>query len=149
MFFTIRFILSWTLWILLADKSRWRGIFPACLLASYLGFLTDILMDYYLLWEYTGIENPVFIKFSANFEVFIIVTYLFIQWLPAKQTLGRMFWYWFIWTSITTSIEAIHVMSGHMHYHQWWSMWHSYFADWFLFWVFYKIHKVFRLEMLN
>ncbi|MBU2702682.1 hypothetical protein Ga0466249_003817 [Sporomusaceae bacterium BoRhaA] len=149
MFFTNSFILSWTIWILLADKSRWREIFPVCFLASYFALITDILVEFYPLWGYTGNESPLWIQFSNALGIFIVAIYLLIQWLPRKKTFLKLFTYLFAWTSFAVLVEQIHLATGHMYYRQWWSIWYSYLADWLLFWTFYKFHEVFRLERLK
>lgn len=149
MFFTMNFIIFWTIWIIFADKNHWREFFPVCLLASFLGLSTDVLMNYYQLWGYTGSEHSLLIIFADDLGVYVVVTYLFIQWLPIQRTPRKMLAYWFAWTTFTIFVEKIYSVTGHMYYQQWWTSWHSYFADWFLFWVFYKFHEILYLERLS
>lgn len=139
-FYLCWFIAAWTAWLLLADKRRWREMAPVCTLASLLGILTDNLMDHYPLWQYA--EPELFSHLADDFAIYIVVTYLFIQWLPARRTPGRMLRYWFLWTAAAITIETIYWRTGHIVYHQWWNMLCSYTADWILFWVFYSYHKL-------
>jgi hypothetical protein len=133
---------------LFSDKERWREIFPVSLLASMLGCLTDMIMQYYPLWQYQD-GNPMFIHSVNDFGVFLVVTYLFIQWLPKRQTFWRMAAYWFIWTGAVISLEFFYNRTGRLVYHQWWNIWCSYLADWFLFALFYSYHRLFRFEKLS
>lgn len=149
MFFMISFILSWIAWIFLADKSRWRELFPVCLLASFLGLTTDTLMNYYQLWGYSGSEHPLLGTFADDLGIYIVVTYLFIQWLPQQRTPRNMLAYWLIWTVFAILIEHFYLVTGHTYYRQWWNPWYSYLADWFLFWLFYKFHKTFQFSRLS
>ncbi len=146
-FYYIRFAVFWALWLILADKSRWREIFPVCLFASLLGTGTDIAQHYYPLWmfDYNASMLP---ELSDDFGVYIVITYLFIQWLPERRTPGPMLLYWFAWTSFTLALEWLHLKLGHMTYHQWWRIWHSYIADWLLFWIFYGYYRLFNFEKL-
>ena len=149
MFFVVRCIIVWIVWLIFADKTRWRELFPVGFFASLLGAITDIMICSYPLWEYhaAGFDKH-FIKLMDDLGIYIVVTYLFIQYLPRKRTYGNMFCYWFFWTGLAITIEWIHIVTGHMHHHLWWNLKWSYGADWFLFWLFYKYHQVFRFERL-
>lgn len=148
-FFYARFFIVWACWLLFADKSRWREIFPVCVFASFLGLIADQIVDYIPYWEYYGSEPEFVITLTDEFEINPIATYLFIQWLPKKQSYFNMFFYWFAWTALAISIEYIHVKTGHMVHYNRWTFWHSYVADWILFWIFYQYHKILRLEKLS
>lgn len=148
MFFYIRFILVWTTWLIFADKRRWRELFPVAFFAGYLGLMADVVMNYYKLWEYRN-GNILFADISDNIGIYLVATYLFIQWLPHHKTAWNMLLYWFIWTSFTIGIEWLHIRTGYMVHREWWNLGYSYLADWFLFWLFYQFHKVFRLKELN
>ena len=148
MFHIIVFIISWAVWLIFSDKKRWRELFPVCFLASFLGCFTDMLMQFYPLWQYQG-GHPIFIFLADDLCVYIAVTYLFIQWLPEKRTLWRMVVYWFVWTAGTISLELFYTRTERLVYHQWWNMWCSYLADWLLFALFYYYHKSFRFEKLS
>lgn len=147
MFYIVSFALSWMVWLVLADRSRWREIFPVCVFANVLSLNTDLLVIYYPLWEYIG--HPLLIHLADDLGIYPVVTYLFIQYLPGERTGGNMLKYWLIWTTIAVSIELIFVRTGHIRYPLWWDTWHSYAADWVLYWLFYKFHAVFRLEKLS
>lgn len=148
MFFIIRFILVWTVWFIFADKKRWRELFPVSIFAGYLGLITDMIIEEQLkLWEYQG-EFKEFAEVSDDIGIYIVVTYLFIQWLPQCKTRASLL-YWFLWTSFAIAIEWIHIVTGHMEHHKWWNYGWSYACDWFLFWLFYQFHKIFRLKLLS
>jgi hypothetical protein len=146
-FWYIRFAIEWSIWLIFADKKRWRELFSVSFFASLIAETTDVITHYQPLWMYDN--NNSFIPFLCNdFGIYIVVTYLFIQWLPKHQTIWRMFWYWFVWTAITIIVEFIHVETKHMVYHGW-HIWMSYVADWILFLIFYLFHKIFHLEKLS
>ncbi|MDD4334088.1 MAG: hypothetical protein PHY77_00575 [Desulfotomaculaceae bacterium] len=90
-----------------------------------------------------------FINLANNAGIFLVVTYLFIQWLPKKQTFWRMAAYWFVWTGAAISLEYLYDRTGLLVYHQWWNIGFSYPADWFLFALFYYYHRLFRFEKLS
>jgi hypothetical protein len=149
MFFFIRFILVWTIWLLFADKKRWRELLPVAIFAGYLGLITDVAMDEnYKLWEFKK-ANEALAQVSDDTGIYIVVTYLFIQWLPQHKTVLKMFLYWFTWVTLAIGIEWIHVSTGHMIHHKWWNFGYSYLADWTLFWLFYQFHKIFGLKKLS
>jgi hypothetical protein len=149
-FFYARFVIAWACWLLFADKSRWKELFPVCTFASFLGLITDQIVDWYIpYWEYYGSEPKIIRNLLDDFDVYIVVTYLFIQWLPKKQSFFSMFSYWFTWTALAIAIEHVHVMTGHMAHYHGWTFWHSYISDWLLFWIFYQYHKILKLEKLS
>lgn len=141
------FILAWTIWLLLADKSRWREILPVCIFASFLGQATDSIMSHYPLWEYIGF--PLLANLADDLGIYPVVVYLFIQWLPNKPSLKNMVKYWLVWTTVSIAIELIYKYYGYITYHQFWNTWYSYAADWFLYWLFYSFHKILKLEKLS
>jgi hypothetical protein len=146
MFYWYWFLFAWLVWIIFADKRRWRELLPVCIFASFLGIGTDEMMHHYPLWEYIG--SPYLIHLADDIAIYPVVIYLFIQWLPRKRTARSLLAYWFVWTGLAVTIELIYVYSGHMRYHQWWTTWHSYAADWFLYWLFYRYHRLLKLERL-
>lgn len=147
MFYIVWFILVWLIWNSYADKKRWRELLPVCIFAAFLGIGTDELMHYYPLWEYVG--SPLLIHLADDFGIYAVVTYLFIQWLPKQCIIQKMLLYWVKWTTVAIIIELIYVHFGYLLYHQWWMIWHSYAADWFLYWIFYKFHKILKLDKLS
>lgn len=155
MFFIVRFIVFWAVWLLVADKKRWKELFPVAFFAALLGQFSDqAFMKFYKLWEYhephdTGPIYSFFLEVLNDLSVYMVVTYLFIQWLPNNRTAWNMFRYWFSWTVFAIMVELIHIKTGHMTYHQWWNLGYSYLADWILFWVFYQFHKRFKLHLLG
>jgi hypothetical protein len=150
MFFVIRFMIVWTIWILFADKRRWRELFIVGFFAGFLGSTTDNIMTYYKLWDYQNTNiHTVLPKLMDDWGIYIVVTYFFIQWLPKSKNFWSLFGYWFIWTSLAIGIEWIHLKTNHMKHFRWWTLWHSYMADWVLFTIFYQFHKIFKLENLG
>lgn len=150
MLYIVRFILAWSIWLIFADKRRWKEIIPVCIFASFLGVVSDILVEHYPYWEYLDDSvHPLVLELGDEFEIFPTVTYLFIQWLPKQPSLWNMFFYWFLWTSLAILIEHVHLITGHMEHSFGWTLWHSYIADWILFWLFYQYHKVLDLKKLS
>ncbi|MDR3590417.1 MAG: hypothetical protein P4N41_12260 [Negativicutes bacterium] len=147
MFYVAWFIFAWIVWLRFADKTRWREILPVCIFAKALALGTDVLMFYYPLWEYLG--PPYLIHLADDLAIYPVVTYLFIQWQPGSRTVKDRLSYWMIWTTVAIAVELIYVHFGYMRYHLWWSTWHSYAADWFLYWLFFKFHRILRLEKLS
>ncbi|HBV98349.1 MAG TPA: hypothetical protein DEF36_15080 [Desulfotomaculum sp.] len=147
MFFVVCFFIAWFMWIIFADKKRWRELFLVSFFASHLACFTDTLTHFYPLWSY---HNPKsFLTYTLDdFGVYMVIPYLFIQWLPSQRTPLKMIGYWFIWTGVSIFIEWVFLTTDHMKHLSWWSIYHSYMADWVLFWLFYQFHKIFRLELL-
>lgn len=148
MFHVVVFVISWIVWLIFADKKRWRELFPVCFFASFLGCFSDTLMQFYPLWQYQG-GHPILMHSCDDLGVYVVVTYLFIQWLPKKQTFRNMVVYWFVWTAAAISLEMIYSRTEMLVYRQWWSVWCSYLTDWLLFGVFYSYHRLFRFEILS
>ncbi len=147
-FWYMRFAIEWLIWLIFADKKRWRELLPVSFFAALLGTTTDIITNYIPLWSYDS--NNSFIPYLLNnWGLCIVFTYLFIQWLPQHQTFWSMFLYWFIWAAVAIAIELIHVKTGHMNYHNGWSPLISYVADWILFLILYQFNKIFHLDKLS
>ena len=150
MFFIASFAFAWSVWLLLADKRRWKELFPVGIFAGYLAGISDDLMRRVELWSYKmDPANNALVEFLTDIGIYIVSTYLFIQWLPEKSRFWSMFRYFFIWTAFTIGIEFIFYVTGHIQYHKWWNLGWSYLSDWFLFWIFYKFYKIFNFERLN
>ena len=141
MFWTVRFVFFWLLWLIFADKKRWRELIPVCIFASLLGSLSDILIHYYPLWSY---DNTMWAELSDDLSVYPVVVYLFIQWLPTNRSRWILLSYWFVWTLFAILIEIYHLKTGYMSYPTGeWNLLCSYVADWLLFWIFFRFHKSF------
>lgn len=150
LFYIVSFILSWMVWLLLADKRRWKELFPVGLFAGYVAGISDDLMRNTELWSYEiKPKGNALIELSTDMGMYIIATYLFIQWFPKKRGFWNVFRYYFIWTAITFGIEWIYYVTGHIQYHKWWNIGWSYLSDWLLFWFFYKFYRIFKFEKLN
>lgn len=148
MFWLISFTISWGLWLMFADKKRWRELFPVSFIAMAYALTTDVIMHYYPLWVYDD-QKTVIPELVNAFGIYPVVTYLFIQWLPQKKTFLRMLWYWFIWTGSMIAVELAHIKTGHMKYPLWWNIYHSYIANLFILWTFYKLYELFQFEKLS
>lgn len=150
MFYIAVFVLSWTVWLLFADKRRWRELFATSVFGIALAAITADLVHHYKLWEYPSDKKATFwISILDEFGIYVVVIYLFIQWLPKKKTFGSMLSYWFLWTAFAIGIEYVFFLTGHIKYYKWWNPGFSYAADWLLYWIFYMAHKTFRLERLS
>lgn len=142
-------VLSWIVWVVLADKRRWREIFPVSMFASFLAMLTDHIMeDGYRLWDYHG-AHPLVATLFDDLGIYFVVTYLYIQWLPKNRSALNMFKYTSIWAGTAIIIEFTHIATGYMEHHGWWTPGHSYIADWILFILFYKFYKAFGFHRLS
>jgi len=142
-------VVSWVVWVIFADKKRWREIFPVSIFAAAIALVSDQIMDKgYKLWGYRG-AHPLIATLFDDLGIYIVVTYLFIQWLPKNKSLLNLFKYILSWTVIAISIEYIHIASGYMEHYNWWTFWHSYTADWLLFILFYKFYKTFGFSRLS
>ena len=148
LFWYLRFFLEWIIWIIFADKKRWRELFPIGFMAGLYGSTTDIITSHYALWKYDDDLSSI-PRLINTWGMYIIIVYLFIQYLPSKRSFGRMFAYWFFWTSIAIIIEKIHLITGHMTHHLWWNIYYSYIADWILFSLFYLYYKIFQFEKMR
>ncbi|EIW18589.1 hypothetical protein FA11_3410 [Pelosinus fermentans A11] len=149
-FFYMRFLVSWTCWLIFADKARWREIAPVSIFASLLGVISDHFTNFHITyWEYYGNHPKIIMVLLDDFEIYAVVTYLYIQWLPKRQRLLDLFTYIFPWTLFAVLIEYIHINTGHMAHHHGWTFWYSYVADWILFLLFYMYHKIFHFEKLS
>lgn len=149
-FFYMRFLISWTCWLLFADKARWREIIPVSIFASFLGLITDQIVEWHIpYWEYYGNEPKIIINLMDDLGIYIVTTYLFIQWLPKEHSFFCMFSYWFVWTALAIGIEYVHVITGHMAHYHGWTFWHSYVTNWILFGIYYQYHKILQLEKLS
>lgn len=147
MFYVLRFILCWAIWYIFADKKRWKEILPVCVFGSFLDLVLSITAKYFPYWEYFNPNlHPIITSLADDFDVYPVVIYLFIQWLPKEQSYLNMFIYWFIWTEIAITIEFIHLQTGNMAHLHGWALWKSYLADWFLYWLIYQFHKTFEVK---
>lgn len=145
MFWIISFILSWLVWLMFANKNRWKEIMPVCIFASWLSFILESWMHYvYTLWSYT--ELPILSLLGNGFGVYIVVPYFFIQLLPHKPALKTMLVYFFLWSNFAIIFEFFHWYLLKIEYHLWWNIGYSYLADWLLFWIFYKFYVGTDLE---
>lgn len=152
MFFIISFFIIWVVWLVFADKKRWRELFLVGIFASLLGTATDNIIHHYKLWDFHSVYLfSLALDLFDDLSIYIVVPYLFIQWLPLedKRNALNMFIYFFIWTAISITIEYVFLATNHMQHHGNWNLWHSYISDWVLFWIFYQFHKLFKLNMLS
>lgn len=148
MFWILSLFLSWIVWALLADKRRWREILPVSIFASWLSFVTEAWMHYvYQLWSYS--ETPIVPLFGNAFGIYILMPYLYIQWLPKNKTVKYMLVYIFLWAGFAIFFELVHWRLEKIIYHEWWNIGYSYISDWILFWIFYKYYSLTNLQKLG
>lgn len=144
-FWGIRFLIDISIGLPLLDRSRWREILPVAIFASWLSYIVESIMTFGIqLWSYAG--HPLAGLTANGFGIYIIVTYLFIQWLPKQQTPLALFQYFFYWTAFAISYEWVHLYFEQIRYHRWWDLGYSYLADWLLFWIFYKYYHLFHFK---
>ncbi len=144
MIFSISFfVVSWICFFVFADKKRVAEISPTCLLAMYLACATDLLVHHYELWDYPAPSKmqTFWRHLMHDFSVYPIVTYLFLQTLPKKQTFATVTLHIFYWSILAILIEWIAIKTGSMKHKLWWSFYCSYLSDWILFLIFYFHHK--------
>ncbi|WCK54027.1 hypothetical protein PP175_22350 [Aneurinibacillus sp. Ricciae_BoGa-3] len=116
--------------------------------AGLLGATTDNIIQHYALWTYPT-NHPLIPLIGDDWGIYIVVTYLFIQWLPERQTYCWLSLYILVFATIGITIEWIHVVTHHMTHEKWWNYGWSYLANFFLYMIFYYFHKVFQLEKLS
>ena len=145
-FWLARFIFEWLIWLTFADKSRWREIMPVCIFASFVSLLVDQICELLGLWQY--LPNDTLADLINAIGIYLIVTYLFIQYLPEQRTILSLFKYFFFWTAAAITVEFIHVYFGYMK-HETWNFGFSYISNWLLFCMFYTFHRTLKLSKLN
>lgn len=150
MIFITTFILAWTTWIIFSDKRRIKEILPVSVFAVALGAITDTIVHHYKLWSYhSKIINHIAIDILDELGIYIVVTYLFIQFLPREKSFKNMFIYIFKWSTFAIIIEFIHLKLGNMKHHKFWNLGWSYLCDWILFLLFYSYHEILGLKKLS
>jgi hypothetical protein len=149
-FSVILFILSWSVYFIVADKNKYVYISPTSYIAVILALVTDLLMFVYPLWEYpSGTNLALFIKQLLNsFGIYFVVTYLFIQYLPKDKSHLQFLLYIFYWTGLSIFIEFVSLKVGYITHSYWWNLGWSYLSDWLLFLLFYY-HFMWRISNLN
>ncbi len=137
------FIVSWICFFVFADKKRFAEISPTCLIAMYLAVTSDMMTNIYPLWEYpASTKTLIFFRHVLHdIGIYPVVTYLFLQTLPRKQTFSTVALHIFYWSILAILIEWAAVKTGNMKHNLWWSFYCSYLADWILFLLFFSHHK--------
>lgn len=148
MFFIIQFIIVWIVWIIFADKKRWREFLPIGFFAAATGSMVDTVATHYGWWKYHG-HLIYFTRILDNLGIYIVTPYLFLQYLPKRKTFWRILVHWFLWSTGAIGIEWLHIKTGHMVHGHSWSMTISYLTDYILFALFYGYYKLFRFERLS
>lgn len=141
LFWIGKFIFLAVIWLIFADRRRWKEILPVCLFASCISLWVDQLCELFELWEYYPIDP--LSDLLNSLDVYIVVIYLYIQHLPNYLTAKTLLKYIFYWTTVTIFIEYIHVRLGYMKHHNW-NYIYSYLANWVLFFLFYKYYIMFK-----
>lgn len=148
MFFIVVFIVSIIIWSIFADKRRWRSLITISLISLLLAVFAQHLAQKYLVWDFIGDQDWVLISIS-NSSVYMVSTYLFIQWYPVGKDKLWVIGYWIAWTTYALIVEYIYWEMGHLVYYPNWSLWKSYIADWVLYGFFYIYYSTFKLEKLD
>ena len=78
MFYLLRLIFYWTIWFILADKRRWKEIFPACIFGSFLNLLLSVIMQYFPYWSYPAPGLHTLITVLADNFAIYPVQYIFL-----------------------------------------------------------------------
>lgn len=143
LFTIILFLVSWAFYFAFADKRKFFRYASTCYVAIILGLITDLLIHLYPLWDYpSGSKGGHFFRHILDDTgVYFVVTYLFLQTLPAKKSLFKLARHIFFWSLFSISLEFFTVKIGFMEYHYWWNTGYSYLADWVLFAIFYVHYK--------
>lgn len=145
MFWVVNCLVWWGAWLLFADKKRWREIIPVCIFASWISLVVEAVVHHQNeLWCYTG--DPLVPLFAHALGIYLVVPYLFIQWLPGKRTFQYMATYFFLWTSFAAANEWAYLQLGQMKHCSWWTLIHSYTADWVLLFLFLGYYDITRLR---
>lgn len=147
MFWYIEFISFWIAWYLFANKTRWREIFPVCMLASWASLLTEAVINHHFkLWAYAG--STLLSLFANGLGTYMVTTYLFIQWLPEKKTTAGITIYILSWSIFSILLEYLHLSLGYMQHLDWWNLGYSYVSDFFLFLIFFMYYELFHFKRL-
>jgi hypothetical protein len=139
----IKFISSWIIFIIFADKKQFFRFSSTLYLAMIFAFITDLLMFVHPLWEYPSITKiELFWRQILNsLGIYFVVTYFYLQTLPKKQTLSTLSRHILYWSLLSILIEWIALKTGYIKHRFWWNLGWSYVADWVLFFVFYIHYK--------
>lgn len=142
-FSIILFVISWLGFFFLADKKRIAEISPTCFIAMYLACTSDMMTNVYPLWQYPAptLTGVFFRHVLHDSSIYPVVTYLFLQTLPKKQTFFTIARHMFYWSILSFFIEWLAIRTGNMKHGLWWNNFCSYTADWLLFITFYTHHK--------
>lgn len=142
-FSILLFAMSWICFFLLGDKKRFIELSPTCYLAMYLACTTDMLTNVYPLWEYPAKDRlHVFYRHVLqDAGIYPVVTYLFLQTLPERETILHVARHIFCWSLLAIGIEVIAITTNHMEHHLWWNYSWSYAFDWVLYIIFYAHHR--------
>lgn len=147
MFYILFFLFVWGIWLILADRARWRELFPVSILAAACGSIVDTVATHYGLWHYNG-HLVYATRVLDNLGIYVVTPYLFIQYFPKKKTAGRITFYWLVWLLIAGLIEWIHLAAGLMIHGEDWNMPISLIMDGALLALFYGYYRLFQLERL-
>ncbi|MCG8539737.1 MAG: hypothetical protein MJA82_07320 [Clostridia bacterium] len=143
-FSIILFSVSWLVFIIFSNKRKFFIFSPTCYAAIILGLATDLLIYNYPLWSYpakTSFQNLIRV-YLDDLGVYFVVTYLFLQTLPKRQTIITVGFHIFLWTIPSIALEGIALFTEAMKHGLWWSIYYSYLSNWILFASFYLHHRL-------
>jgi hypothetical protein len=135
-------------WLIFADKHRWRSLITISAIALLLALIAQIIAQKHPTWDYVGEIDWTLISIS-NDSVYMVTTYLFIQWYPYAKRNRWIVSYWVGWTTYALVVEYVYWELGHLVYYPNWSLSYSYILDWILFGFFYKYYTIFKLSRLD
>jgi hypothetical protein len=139
-----------TVFFFKGDKKLLPLFLPTCFLAGALDLWTDVLTAVYPLWQYA--DSTPFIKalrhFLHPFIAHFFTTFLFLQWLPAKENFKNMFFCITAWVCFAGFIEFLFLRFGELRYIRHWGYFHSIFSDYVLLIIFYFHHRWFRKKVI-
>lgn len=137
------FIISWIIYIFFADKSKLPRFLSTVYFGMIVALMSDLFMHVVELWKF-NIENRLHIfiaRWVTSWGVYFVIMYLFLQWLPKKQSFSSMFKYLFYWTTFSIIAEWFFLKMDWFIHVKWWNLFHSYWADWVLYLIFYFHYK--------
>ncbi|MDN4494708.1 CBO0543 family protein [Ureibacillus aquaedulcis] len=138
----VTFIISWIAYLFFSDKKKFHLYVLTAYIGIILALITDLLMFVYPLWNYPGTKlEKFFIQLLNGFGLYFVVIYLFLQFLPKRQTVLTITRYIFFWSMFAIILEFIYLHIGFIEHGLWWNIMHSYIADLLLFVIFYLHHK--------
>jgi hypothetical protein len=143
-FTIILFVVSAIIFFIFADKSKLYKFLPTCYLAAILDLYTDLVTSHFPFWHYKTamVYQQIIVHPLNTFGIYFVITYLFLQTLPMKQSIIKISIHIFFWLIPVIIIELIAQRVGVLVYSYGWNIFYSFLSDIFLFLIFYFHYKV-------